>query len=171
MGFVTTDPVTGLAEELQSERASAIELEASSPAIVRADGWLPDVVVQDIRAAVRVSSAAEPRLRDAIRFAIISVRRELADWTAARKAEGRLSLKAVPCDQIDGQSILVRLYFRAVASLTAADLVETHLDATATDRGVDRAEVRAIPADDHRRNALWAIRDILAVTRTTVELI
>lgn len=170
-GFVTTDPVAGTRDFLKTEAGSAVELERSNPEIVTADGWLPDIVVADIRGAVRVSSATDIRLRDAIRAAILSVRRDLACWRWAHEAAGATSLADVPASQVDGQSLLVRSYNRAIASLVAADLAETHFDATATDKGADRLELRAVPAEDHRRNALWAIRDILGVGRTTVDLI
>lgn len=63
------------------------------------------------------------------------------------------------------------LYERAVFAFAAADLAETHHDISATNDGKERVESRTLAADEHRRNGTHAIRDILGVTRTAVELL
>jgi hypothetical protein len=137
------------------------------------DSWYPGVDPNHFRDALRVGPAVtHPRLVEALRGAMITVGRDLRRWKAARVAAGAATLAAVEDqDEIDFEPELVHLYRRAVYAFAAADLVETHHDITATADGRDRSETRALSADDHRRNGLHAIRDILGVGRTTVELI
>jgi len=140
--------------------------------LVAGDDWYPGITLTQIRDAVRVPTAVtDQRLRDAVRNAMLSVRRELRTWKTAWVAAGTAALVDVDDETIDGESALELLYRRAVCSYAAADLAETHGDIAATGDGRDRNAERAIPADEHRRNATHACRDILGVTRTSVELI
>ncbi|HEX8402220.1 MAG TPA: head completion/stabilization protein [Allosphingosinicella sp.] len=147
---------------------------ASPPgSFVDHDGWYPGADVNGLRECVRLgSTVTHPRLVEAILGAMITVGRDLRRWKAARVAAGAATLAAVEDqDEINFEPELVHLYRRAVYAFAAADLVETHHDITATPDGRDRNETRALSADDHRRNGLHAIRDILRVGRTVVELI
>ena len=49
--------------------------------------------------------------------------------------------------------------------------MERMLSFDATAAGQRKAESQEPAIDDHRRNARWAIRDILGLPRTTTELI
>jgi len=126
-----------------------------------------------VRTAARIpSQVIETRLRDAIVTAMLTVSTELATWRAAKELEGFATLAAVsPDDTIGGRPRLVVLYERAIASFTAAELADTHRDISASADGQKRAEDEALTADEHRRNGTHAIRDILGMTRTSVELI
>lgn len=140
--------------------------------IVAGDAFWPGVSVAAVREALRLPTVAtDDRLRNAIVAGMISATRELRQWKAARIGQGYASLADVPADTIDGKSVLLLLWQRAVASFAGADLVETHHDISATGTGKDRIEEDALTSGDHRRNALHAIRDMLDVTRTAVELI
>ncbi|GGZ32097.1 hypothetical protein GCM10011273_17690 [Asticcacaulis endophyticus] len=117
------------------------------------------------------STIPDPRLIEAIEGAIITVNGDLRDWRLDRLAEGHALLSAVSPDEVNGEKALVVIWKRAVMAFAAADLMETHRDVSATNEGAKRAEEQAPTACDHRRNGVHAIRDILGVTRTTVELI
>jgi len=168
--FVVTTP--GIGPGLQTESGEAIELEQSTPSFVEGDGWFPGLDIAEFRSEQRAGgSVTDLRIRGAIINAMITARRELAAWRACRTAEGVARLEDVASDQIDGESILVRLWRDAVTSYAAARLAETHRDITAVREERQRGEEKHLTADDHRRNATFAIRDILAVGRVAVELI
>ncbi|MGF7149445.1 hypothetical protein FHS96_003096 [Sphingomonas zeicaulis] len=140
--------------------------------LVAGDDWYPGITLTVVRDAVRIpTTVTDQRLRDSVRGAMISVRRELAAWKRRWIAAGVAGLVDVDDETIDGESALELLYRRAVCAYAAADLAETHGDISATNEGRERNEERAVPADEHRRNATHAIRDILSVGRTSVELI
>lgn len=147
---------------------------ASPPdATVNAGTFWPAIDLNLFRDTMRIGGTAIPeaRVKEAIIGGIITVGDLLHDWRDSRLAEGRTRLQDVPADQIDGTSRLVLLWRRAVHAMATADLIETHADVSATKTGADRADVIAPTADDHRRNATHAIRDILGQGRTAVELI
>jgi hypothetical protein len=146
----------------------------SSPrTVVEHDGWYPATDPAQLREAMRVTEAVtDARLLDAIYGAQDYVGRELRRWRLEREAAGAASLEAVEPDvQIDFEPALVRRYRRAVFHLVMADIVEAYRDITATKDGADRAEQKALGAAEYRRNATHAIRDILGVDPTDVELI
>jgi len=146
----------------------------SSPAqLLEHDGWYPATDPAQLRDVMRVTeTVTEARLAEAVFAAQDQVGRELRAWRATWEAAGAASLEAVDPDTIiNFEPAHVGRYRRAVFNLVMAELVETYRDVTATKDGSDRAEQRALSADEYRRNALYSIRDILGVTRTTVELI
>jgi hypothetical protein len=128
--------------------------------------------IAEFRDSMRVSATpSQIRVRDALRSGILTVRVELRAWAAAQVAAGFPSIDAVDAPEVDFESVLVLLYRRAAFSFAAAELVETHSDISATKDGKDRIVDQVLTADEHRRNGIHAIRDILGAPRTTVELI
>jgi len=113
----------------------------------------------------------DARVTDAIITAIITTSIELMLWKMNHVDAGVEKLEDLPGDTIAGEKMIVHLWRRAVYSFVAAELAENSRDISATKDGSDRAEEKALTADDHRRNGLHAIRDMLGVGRTTVELI
>ena len=127
-------------------------------------------------AAVRNASRLDgtvtaQRLRRALVKAMSSINRQLGDYKAAQQADGKASLAAVAADdKLDGQPRLVMLYLDAVMSSAKADLIEHYRDFDA-DGSNHRLQDNAPSIDEERRNAQWAVRDILGQTHTVVELI
>jgi hypothetical protein len=72
---------------------------------------------------------------------------------------------------IGDTSRLVLLYQRAVYATAKAELIERYRDFDSTDAGQRRAEAMELSVDDYRRQARYAIRDILGRPRATVELL
>lgn len=139
---------------------------------VAGDAFWPPVSISQFRDGyVIANSVTDARVRDALRGGMLHVRRELRAWKAAHVLAGATELSAIEDETIDGEPAAVLLYRRAVCSTAAADIVETHNEVSATLDGRDRAEEQKTAADELRRAATHAIRDILGVTRTTVELI
>ncbi|MGB6053738.1 MAG: head completion/stabilization protein [Burkholderiaceae bacterium] len=136
------------------------------------DGWFPDLSMAAMREAMRVDGTITPaRLRPALVSAILDANRQLADWQAQQQAAGRDKLEAVPAPHIDGCSMLVARYLRAVYSTAKADLTERYRDFDSTAEGLKKAEALDAAIDEQRRNAHWAIADIIGRPRSTVELI
>lgn len=136
------------------------------------DGFWPDIDPDDALKDKRIDGTVSPdRLRAALVEAIGSVNRDLSVWRLDQIAAGYASLSAVPSEDIDGTSLHVHRYRRAVYCLAAADLTEQYRSFDATDAGHQYADKLETPISDLRRAALWAVRDILGVGRSTIELI
>ena len=157
-GFVATPPVAP-ADDPQDSIAN--------------DGWFPDVSVAAVRNASRLDgTVTAQRLRRALVKAMSSINRQLGDYKAAQQADGKVSLAAVAADdKLDGQPRLVMLYLDAVMSSAKADLIEHYRDFDADGSNTSRQQDNAPAIDEERRNAQWAVRDILGQTHTVVELI
>ena len=132
----------------------------------------PAISLPDLRETVRLDgTVTTARLTHAVIDAITSVNRDLADWRRARQAEGHATLAAVPSEVINGESVHLHSYRRAVYAMTRANLLERYTDYSATGDGVKGADAKVISSDDLYRDARFAIRDILGTTHNTVELI
>lgn len=152
-----------------------MECRGGSPAqsVVDGDGWYPDIDCNALRAVLRIGEmVTHERLVAAIQGAQVSVDGELAAWRATREAAGAANLADVePNRRSGGEHRLTLIYTRAVRFHAAAELAETHRDLTATQDGQARADTEATTAEEYLRRATHAVRDILGVTRTAVELI
>lgn len=136
------------------------------------DGWFPDIDADHLRAAMRLDgSITNARLEVAAVNAMITVNRELAAYKAREQANGYAALVDVPAVAIKGESELVHLYRRAVYCTAGAELAERYRSYDATADGNQRADDLTPSVDEYRRDARWAIRDLLGAVRTTVELI
>jgi hypothetical protein len=139
--------------------------------IVSNDGFFPDIDKAHLRAAMRLNgTVTDERLVDALVSAIINVNGELAGWKAASVAAGAADVESM-LPKIGGQSVKATLYRTAVYRSTKADLTERYRDFDSTKSGAHEADQLDTTVDDDRKAARWAIRDLLGVNRTTVELI
>lgn len=136
------------------------------------DGFFPDIAPADVRARARIDTVVTaPRLREAIRWAIVTVNNQLAAWADAQRAAGHAAMGDVPASMIDGESRLSLLYFRAVASAAKAEVVERYRDFDLTAAGQRKVDELDASVGELRRDSVHAVRDILGVTRTVVDLI
>lgn len=136
------------------------------------DFWPPiDLIV--IREVLRLGTVVtHARLVGAIEGGLLTVEGELAEWRAQRESEGIASLADYePTRTIGGQHRATLMWLRAVRYAAAAELAELHRGVTATQHGQAEADDQKLTAADYRRLCTQAIRDILGVTRCTVELI
>lgn len=94
-----------------------------------------------LRAVLRYEGTVTPlRLRHAIKNAIAEVNSELWDYRREQIAAGFSTLADVPADSIDGESVKVSCYLRAVTALTAASLAERYRGYDASASGGKKAE-------------------------------
>lgn len=132
----------------------------------------PPVCLDALRAALRIdASVSSARLEVAAVAAMITVNRELATWRQRQEALGYATLAEVPGEQIAEQSWAQHLYLRAVQSATAAEVCERYRSYDTTGTGDRKAEDLQFNIDDYRRDQRFAIRDLLGISRTTVELL
>ncbi len=149
---------------------------ANSPSIEEPDiansAFWPAVSLVDCRAVMRIGSEITPeRLREALINGIIDTNADLATWRFTQEQAGHADLAAVPAEEIDGDSINLILYRRAVYNFAKAELTERYRDYDSTLQGGDRADDLDPTIDQYRRQAILAIRQISGRQRTTVELI
>jgi hypothetical protein len=142
---------------------------------VENDGFYPDIVLQDVRDNMRLDgTVTSPRLIQAIVAAVLHVNAELRDWKLGQIAGGFAGLAAVPADRVNRESVNISHYRRAVYCWAKADLIEHYRDYDSTASSMsDKKMMEALdnaPAEQ-RRNAHWAIADIIGRPHVTVELI
>jgi hypothetical protein len=136
------------------------------------DGFFPDIVMADARKTMRVDGTiTSERLRHALVEAMGSVNDELESWKLQQTEAGRATMAAVPCTLLDGISRNLHRYRRAVYCLARANLIERYRDFDSSGEGNKRADDLEPAIGDLRRDARWAINDILGILRTTIELI
>lgn len=149
---------------------------ANSPSIEEPDisnsAFWPAISLTDCRAVMRIGSEiTSERLREALINGIIDTNADLAAWRFTQEQAGHADLAAVPAEAIDGDSINLTLYRRAVYNFAKAELTERYRDYDSTLQGGDRADNLDPTIDQYRRQAILAIRQISGRQRTTVELI
>ena len=146
---------------------------SNDQAAIANDGFFPDVDPDAVKAAMRVRDSVTPaRLRAAVIGAMLAAAPDLAAWAAAQRVAGYATLGEVPPPfMIDGRSALVVLYERAIGCYTKAELIERNRDFDQAGGGQRDVDELAPAPGELRRDAIHAIRDILGVGRTTVELI
>lgn len=136
------------------------------------DGFFPDIDLADLRDATRLpGDITLTRLLQAAVNAMIACNSDLDAYKTSSVAAGYATLSDVPASQINAESRLVMLYRRAVYSTVKADLTERYRDVDTTATGTKRAEDLTPSIDEQRRNARFAVRDILGIPHSTVELI
>lgn len=152
--------------------ASEIEQPPAEETPVVNDGFFPDIVPAAVRDAARIPTSITPsRLRAAILGAIMTVEIDLRAFAATWIAAGHATLATVPAPQLDGKSVQLIRYHRAVALYAKAELIERHPDFDTTAAGGAEGDDAATAVGSLRRDAQHAIRDILGVGRTVVESI
>lgn len=136
------------------------------------DAFYPDVSLAHARDTMRLDgTVTDARLRHELLAAIASVNDELRGTRAAWRDAEIARLADVPADQLDGESVLLQHYRRAVYCLAKATLIERYRDYDTTGDGARRADELEPQSDELRRDARWAISDIVGQPRVTVELI
>ncbi|EPN1928652.1 head completion/stabilization protein [Cronobacter dublinensis] len=163
MSFVAGRAVTPSAEDVPDVNDAGEKVTAGS--------FWPEIALSDVRLEMRINGAVTTtRLKHVVTEAVIHVSEQLASWQAEQMAAGYASLVAVPAMQVDGQSVKIHRYRRAVFSCARALLLETFRDVDTTgDAGEKRAVALSTQAQDLWRDVRWAIADIRGATRNFTE--
>lgn len=132
----------------------------------------PNIDGQRLRAAMRITDAVtDDRLEVAVVNAMIEANRELSSYREAQQAQGLAILADVPAEQVKDESQLLHLYRRVIYCSTLAELVERYSSFDATNSGEKKVTEEESSADQLRRDARKALRSILGISHTTVELL
>lgn len=158
MSFIATEPAT-------------VPQQPPQAATVANDGFFPDIDLPRLRSTARLDGTmTDERLRNAVVEAVISINTELAAWKTAQQLAGVISLAQLE-PKVDGEAVQLRRYLTAIYRTVKADLNEQYRNFDATKSGTDEAEKLEQMVETERRAARWAVRDLLGLPRTTVELI
>jgi len=150
----------------------AVGAGSTEPVTIVNAPFFPDLTVSDFRDSMRIDgTVTEHRATNALLAAMFDVNGQLANWVETQQAAGHQSLIDVTPPPWYPADAYKTLYLRAVWSLGKANLVERYRDFDSTNSGHGRADEMVSVVDDLRRDAAWAIADILGRRRTTVELI
>lgn len=132
----------------------------------------PEIDSQHLRAAMRITDAVtDDRLEVATVNVMIEANRELAGYRAAQQALGFNTLAEVPAEQIKSESQLLHLYRRVIYCGALAELVERYSSFDATNSGEKKVTEEETSADQLRRDSRKALRTLLGISHTTVELL
>lgn len=136
------------------------------------NGFWPDIDPAAVRDAERIDDNITPaRLAQALAAAIADINRQLATFQAEQKDAGAQTADDIPTEPWHTADHYPALYRRAINASAHALLLERYRDHSATGDGDERGDAKALAADDYRRDARWAVHEILGRTHTTVELI
>jgi Phage head completion protein (GPL) len=148
-----------------------IATSSGTPFTLTNDGWFPDIDANAARESLRMDgTVTDKRLETALVNAMLAINGELAEYKADQLQQYP-DLASVPAAQINGTSRLVVLYTRAVQCTAGAELVERHRSYDTSATGHKEADKETPSIDELRRDARWAVRDLLGKRRTTVALI
>lgn len=136
------------------------------------DAFFPAVNLQTLRLENRIDSTISvERLRAAVIESMANVNQQLAKLKVSALEAGSSTLNAIQAEKINNKSILEHRYLRAVGCLTKANLIERYRDFDSTTQGNRNADELLPNIDELRRDAYWAVCDMLGAPRVTVELI
>ncbi|WP_370555502.1 MULTISPECIES: head completion/stabilization protein [Edwardsiella] len=138
---------------------------------VTADPFWPTITLRSLRLACRISGrTTTARLLHATTEAVAHVTEELLPWAQQQQVAGFTQLGDVPARTINGESIKVYRYRRAVYAITRALILESMRDVDTTEHGDRKADAMVPQTDDLWRDARWAITDIQGAQRIYAEL-
>lgn len=139
----------------------------TSDSLITNDGFFPDIRLDHVRKSLRFDgSVTNERLFDAVVNSVLEVNQQLLVLKTKKPSFSELATTTVA-----GQSNVEMLYLRAVYASVAAMINEHYRSYDSTGDSQKRAEEMNPVIDEHRRNLRWAIRDLLGISRCTVDLI
>nr|DAR53115.1 MAG TPA: head completion protein [Caudoviricetes sp.] len=137
--------------------------------LVLNDLFFPPLKISDFRNQARLDgTVTTARLKDALIEAIAAVNDELEEFKQRSTSE---AFADIPCPKINNESVLVSRYRRAVTCLALANLYERYTSYDTTNDGEKKAELLKDSINELRRDARFAISDILKRPRVDAELI
>ncbi|EJJ4254614.1 head completion/stabilization protein [Salmonella enterica] len=139
---------------------------------VTAGTFWPEILLRDLRLASRIPGrTTTSRLKFVTTEAVAHVTDQLDDWRGIQESAGYSTLADVPARMLNGESVKVYRYRRAVYSAARALLLENARDVDTTEKGDRKADALEVQTDDLWRDVRWAIADIHGTQRLFVELV
>ncbi|ECX4790712.1 head completion/stabilization protein [Salmonella enterica] len=144
---------------------------ASPEVIANFDFW-PDIRVDKYREVMRQEGEeTSPRLREALTQAMAYANGQLIRWAQQQRKSGFMRLEDVPAEKIEGESVRVLCYRRAVFFAARALLTEQYRGTDTTHKGDIRANTLESTTDDMWRQFQWALSELRDEPHMTVDLI
>ncbi|HGO5855317.1 TPA: head completion/stabilization protein [Mannheimia haemolytica] len=151
---------------------NAIKPTAESDETITNNGFFPNIELLEVRNAMRIDGTViNERLKQAVIEAMATVNTDLKAYRLNAEQAQKANLQACDDEQINGESVLVYKYKRAVYCLAVANLYERYRSYDSTKDGHDKAEELESTAGDLKRDYHFAVRDILGENRMISELI
>ncbi|MFC3393647.1 head completion/stabilization protein [Brenneria rubrifaciens] len=138
---------------------------------VSVSAFWPDISLSAARMEMRINGAVTTtRLKHVVIEAVAHVTDQLEKWQVSQESNSYSTLADVPAKQVNGESVKVHRYRRAVFSIARALLIENYRDVDTTgDAGEKHASALTLQAADLWRDARWAIADIRGAVRNFAE--
>ncbi|HGO5816105.1 TPA: head completion/stabilization protein [Mannheimia haemolytica] len=151
---------------------NAIKPITESDETITNNGFFPNIELLEVRNAMRIDGTViNERLKQAVIEAMATVNADLKAYRLNAQQAQKANLQACDDEQINGESVLVYKYKRAVYCLAVANLYERYRSYDSTKEGHDKAEELESTAGDLKRDYHFAVRDILGENRMISELI
>lgn len=145
---------------------------ASDEPVIKNTFFFPDIDPKRVREGMRLEQTVAPaRLREAIKTGIAETNAELYLWREQQVAGGVSKLADVPADELDGESVRVFYYLRAVTSMATATLYERYRGVDASARGDKKADSIDTTVDELWRDMRWAVSRVQDKPRCIVSQI
>ncbi len=139
---------------------------------VTAGTFWPEILLRDLRLASRIPGrTTTSRLKFVTTEAVAHVTDQLDDWRGIQESAGYSTLADVPARMLNGESVKVYRYRRAVYSAARALILENARNVDTTEKGDRKADALEVQTDDLWRDVRWAIADIRGTQRLFVELV
>lgn len=152
--IINTDP-------LLASEAVVIPPPASDEPLIKNTFFFPDIDPKRVRSLMRLEQTVAPaRLREAIKTGIAETNAELFDYREQQRKAGFALLADVPADTLDGESLRVFYYQRAVCSMATATLYERYRGVDASAKGDKKADSIDSTIDELWRDMRWAVSRI-----------
>lgn len=138
---------------------------------VTAGTFWPVINLKELRLAARITGGVTTtRLLHVTTEAVGHVIEQLEEWQASQRALGYEKLQDVPAVELNGESLKVHRYRRAVYAIARALVLEGYRDVDTTPKGDKDASALDLQRDDLWRDARWCISDIQRKPRIYAEL-
>lgn len=145
---------------------------ASDEPVIKNTFFFPDIDPKRVREGMRLEQTVAPaRLREAIKTGIAETNAELFLWREQQIAGGVNTLGEVPADELDGESVRIFYYLRAVTSMATATLYERYRGVDASARGDKKADSIDTTVDELWRDMRWAVSRVQDKPRCIVSQI
>lgn len=138
---------------------------------VTAGSFWPVISLKDLRLAARITGGVTTtRLMHVTTEAVGHVIEQLEEWQINQQRLGYETLQNVPAAEVNGESMKVYRYRRAVYSIARALVIEGYRDVDTTPKGDKDAASLDLQREDLWRDARWSIADIQRKPRVYAEL-
>lgn len=148
-------------EPVPGDESVAITPPVSDEPVIKNTFFFPDIDPKRVRSLMRLEQTVAPaRLREAIKSGMAETNAELYDYREKQRAAGFSLLADVPGDVLDGESLRIFYYHRAVCAMATATLYERYRGVDASAKGDKKADSIDSTIDELWRDMRWSVSRI-----------